>query len=150
MGIFPTFHKDADNLILSLADWAHNNRSEKRFALLLIDDLEAVTEMNDAVQQNLRWLLLRGPNRRVWPLVTLNAGRQDKVLPWLDAFRTRLFGSLKNLRNAEAILPTGGAGLHLLEPGLEFILYENRQWVKFWIPSLKETGGRNASRHDVV
>ncbi len=152
MGIFPTYHKDADNLILSLADWAHNNRSEKRFALLMIDDLEAVMQMNEDVQQNLRWLLLRGPNRRVWPLVTLNAGRQGRVQPWLDAFRTRLFGSVKNLRSAEAILPTRGAALHLLEPGLEFVLNENRQWIKFWIPSLEEkkTGGKNASRHDVV
>jgi len=26
MGIFPTYHNDADSFILSLADWAHNNR----------------------------------------------------------------------------------------------------------------------------
>ena len=136
MGVFPSHHNDADDFILSLADWAHHNRSEKRFALLLIDDLEAVTQMNDDVQQNLRWLLLRGPNRRVWPIVTLNAGRRSQALPWMDAFRTRLFGAVKNLQSAEAILPTRGADLHLLEPGKEFILYENRQWVKFWIPSL--------------
>ncbi len=137
MGIFPSYSNDADDFILSLADWAHHNRSEKRFALLLIDDLEAVTQMNDDVQQNLRWLLLRGPNRRVWPIVTLNAGRRSQVLPWMDAFRTKLFGAVKNLRSAEAILPASGADLHLLEPGQEFILYENRQWVKFWIPSLQ-------------
>lgn len=136
MGVFPSYHKDADDFILSLADWAHHNRSEKRFALLLIDDLEAITQMNDDIQQNLRWLLLRGPNRRVWPIVTLNAGRRLQVLPWMDAFRTKLFGAVKNLRSAEAILPTRDAGLHLLEPGLEFILYENQQWIKFWIPSL--------------
>lgn len=137
MGIFPSYHNDADDFILSLADWAHSNHSENRFALLLIDDLEAVTQMNEDVQQNLRWLLLRGPNRRVWPIVTLNAERRGHVLPWMDAFRTRLFGVVKNLRSAEAILPTRGADLHLLEPGLEFILHENRQWIKFWIPSLE-------------
>jgi len=136
MGIFPTFHKSADDFILSLADWAHNNHNEKRFALLLIDNLEAVMEMSDFVQQNLRWLLLRGPNRRVWPFITLNAGRSGKVLPWLDAFRTRLLGAVRNTVNAEAIVPTQGAGLHLLEPGLEFVLNENRQWVKFWIPPI--------------
>lgn len=137
MGIFPAYHSDADNFILSLADWAHNNRQEKRFALLLIDDLEAIMGMNEEVQQNLRWLLLRGPNRRVWTFVTLNAERSGKVLPWLDAFRTRLFGAVKNAHDAEAILPTRGAALHLLESGLEFILNENHQWVKFWIPSIK-------------
>ena len=136
MGIFPSYQNNADDFIRSLADWAHHNHSEKRFALLLIDDLELVMKMNDDVQQALRWLLLRGPNRRVWPLATLNAGHRGQVLPWMDAFRTRLFGAVKNLRSAEAIVPTRGAGLHLLEPGEEFILYENRQWVKFWIPSI--------------
>jgi len=139
MGVFPTYHKDADNFVLSLADWAHNNRREKRFALLMIDNLETVLDMDEEVQQSLRWLLLRGPNRRVWPLITLNAGRSEKVLPWLDAFRTRLFGAVKNIRDAEAIVPTGDADLHLLEPGLEFILNENRQWVKFWLPSISPT-----------
>ncbi|OQX65395.1 MAG: hypothetical protein DRI32_05890 [Chloroflexi bacterium] len=137
MGIFPAYHNDANNFILSLADWAHNNHREKRFALLLIDDLETVAEMNEKVQQSLRWLLLRGPNRRVWTFVTLNAGRTEKVLPWLNAFRTRLFGMIENAQDAVAILPTRDAALHLLQPGLEFILNENRQWVKFWIPPVQ-------------
>ena len=137
MGIYPTYHNDAANFILSLADWAHHNRREKRFALLLIDDFEEVMAMDEEVLQNLRWLLLRGPNRRIWPFVTLNSEHTEKVLPWLDAFRTRLFGAVKNADGAEAILPTRDAALHLLEPGLEFILNENRQWVKFWIPPIK-------------
>ena len=139
MGIFPAYQNEADSFILSLADWAHNNHREKRFALLLIDDLETIMEMDENVQQSLRWLLLRGPNRRVWTFVTLNAGRTNKVLPWLDAFRTRLFGVIENDRDAAAILPTRDAALHLLQPGLEFILNENRQWVKFWIPPVSPT-----------
>ena len=136
MAIFPAYQNDADNFILSLADWAHHNQREKRFALLLIDDLETIMEMDENVQQNLRWLLLRGPNRRVWTFVTLNAGRSHKVYRWLDAFRTRLFGMIENAQDAETVLPTRDAALHLLEPGLEFILNENRQWVKFWIPPI--------------
>ncbi len=137
MGVFSTHQKDADDFISSLADWAHNNQREKRFALLLMDDLETVTERSEKAQQNLRWLLLRGPNRRVWTFVTQNATGSEKVHPWLDAFRTRLFGAIKNARGAEAILPTRDAALHLLEPGLEFVLNEDRQWVKFWIPSIR-------------
>ncbi len=134
MGIFPAYERSADDFIRTLADWAHKNRHDKRFALLLIDDIEAVLKMDEDVRQDLRWLLLRGPNRRVWPLVTLDVARQAQVRPWLDAFRTRLFGSVKNLRSAESILPMRGADLHLLEPGKDFVLYENRQWVKFWVP----------------
>lgn len=136
MGVFPSYQNDADDFIRSLADWAHHNHSEKRFALLLIDDLETVSKMDKDVQQSLRWLLLRGPNRRVWPLITLDVAHRGQLLHWMDAFRTRLFGSVKNLRSAEAILPTRDAGLHLLEQGSEFVLFENRQWIKFWIPSI--------------
>lgn len=136
MGVFPSDHKKADNFILSLADWAHHNHREQRFALLLIDDLEIMMGMNEDVQQSLRWLLLRGPNRRVWTFATLNARKSKRMLPWLEAFRTRLFGAVKNAHDTEAILPTRGADLHLLEAGIEFILNENRQWVKFWIPSI--------------
>lgn len=134
MGIFPSYERSADDFIRTMADWAHHNRREKRFALLLIDDLEAVLKMDAGVRQDLRWLLLRGPNRRVWSLVTLDIARRENVTPWLDAFRTRLFGAVKNLRSAEAMLPMRGADLHLLEPGKDFVLYENRQWVKFWLP----------------
>ena len=134
MGIFPSYERSADDFVRSLADWAHNNHRAKRFALLLIDDLEAVLKMDDDAQQDLRWLLLRGPNRRVWPLVSLDVARRAPVLPWLDAFRTRLFGSVKNIRSAEAMLPMRGADLHLLEPGAEFVLYENPGWVRFWVP----------------
>lgn len=137
MGVFPTYKSETDDFITSLADWAHHNHHESRFALLLIDSLESMLEMNEEVQQHLRWLLLRGPNRRVWSFVTLNAQRSNQVRPWLDAFRTRLFGAVKNIRDAEAISRTRGANLHLLEPKLEFLLNENRQWVKFWIPPIK-------------
>lgn len=136
MGIFPSYENSADDFIRSLADWAHHNRREKRFALLLIDGLESVLKMNDDVQQSLRWLLLRGPNRRVWTLSTLDVARRGSVLPWMESFRTKLFGSVKHLRSAEAIVPMRGADLHLLEPDKDFVLYENRQWVKFWVPSL--------------
>ena len=101
-----------------------------------------ILKMDENVQQNLRWLLLRGPNRRVWPLVSLNTNCDKKILPWLDAFRTKLFGAIKNVHGAVPTLPKRDAALHLLEPGLEFILNENRQWVKFWIPSIE--------RHDNV
>lgn len=137
MGVFPTYKSETDDFIISLADWAHHNHQESRFALLLVDNLDSMLEMNEEVQQHLRWLLLRGPNRRVWSFVTLNAQRSRKVHPWLDAFRTRLLGSVKNIRDAEAVSHTRDANLHLLEPGLEFLLNEHSQWVKFWIPLVK-------------
>ena len=138
MGVFPSYESSANDFILSLAGWAHNNHQEERFALLIIDNFEMILKMDENVQQNLRWLLLRGPNRRVWPLVSLNTNASQRIYPWLDAFRTKLFGAIKNVHGAVPTLPKRDAALHLLEPGLEFILNENRQWVKFWVPPIKK------------
>ena len=62
----------------------------------LIDDLEAITKLDQQTEQNLRWLLLRGPSRRVWPIITINASRAQDMETWLGFFRTRLFGCIRD------------------------------------------------------
>ena len=64
--------------------------------LFLLDDLEAAANLDFDARQNLRWLLLRGPARRVWPIITLNPKRSENILPWLDAFHTRVFGTIQD------------------------------------------------------
>src|SRR6185503_3936781 len=74
VGIFLAKHKATQELLLSLSSWAHVNKS-KQSVLLLIDDLEAITKMDDEALQNFRWLLLRGPAHRAWPILTMNPER---------------------------------------------------------------------------
>jgi hypothetical protein len=133
VGIFPTFHQSSEDFILSLASWAHGNKTSGQSVVLLIDDLEAAGNMNFDAKQNLRWLLMRGPARRVWPIVTINPNRVENVLPWLDAFHTRILGpqSDKSARRFDA----QSAGLNELQKGSEFAIREGQNWLKFWIPS---------------
>ena len=77
-GIYQTSDENTAELLQSLVTWAHNNKGEGQSILLLIDDLDAVTNLDEPAQQNLRWLLLRGPSRRVWTFATLNAQRAEK------------------------------------------------------------------------
>ncbi len=56
----------------SLTEWAHSNRGERQSVLLFIDDLSVMMNIEERARQDLRWLLLRGPARRVWPIVTIN------------------------------------------------------------------------------
>ncbi len=135
MGVFSHRQQEAEDLILSLADWAHHNRYETRFAVLLIDHLESIEKMSEKARQNLRWLLFRGPNRRVWVFAALNAQKIAQHAAWVNAFRTRLLGAVKNIRTAQTVLPAHDAELHLLEPKREFLLNENNRWIKFRIPT---------------
>jgi len=134
VGIFPMGNNNAADFVSSLTKWAHSNRGKQQSILLLLDDLEAITHINPEIQPNLRWLLLRGPVRRVWPIITLNTEMSANVSPWLEAFRTRIFGHVDQTKAAEALLPLPDAGLDSLAPGMQFCLREGTTWLRFWIP----------------
>lgn len=135
VGIFPFYNQSAEDFVLSLASWAHDNKTSRQSVLLLLDDLEAATNLNFDARQNLRWLLLRGPARRVWPIVTLNPKRMENIMPWLDAFRTRVFGAMQDPRYIQQ-LDAVSAELESLHSGSHFTLREGESWLRFWIPSI--------------
>ena len=135
VGVFPLYHESAEDFILSLASWAHGNKTSRQSVLLLLDDLEAASNLNFDARQNLRWLLLRGPARRVWPVITLNPHRMENIMPWLEAFHTRIFGSMQNPQHIHQ-LDAQGAELDSLNNGSQFTLREGGHWLRFWIPSI--------------
>jgi hypothetical protein len=135
VGVFSLHDQSAEDFILSLASWAHDNRTSQQSVLLLLDDLEAASNLDFDARQNLRWLLLRGPARRVWPIITLNPNRMENIMPWLDAFRTRIFGTMQNPRHIKQ-LDAVSAELGSLQNGSHFTLREGESWLRFWIPSI--------------
>ena len=135
VGVFPIQHRSAEDFILSLASWAHGNKSSKQSVLLLLDDLEAISKLDFDARQNLRWLFLRGPARRVWPIVTINPNRMENTEPWLDAFHTRVLGPIQNLQLTRQI-GAENADLDSLNIGSQFALREGDHWLHFWIPSI--------------
>jgi len=135
VGVFPLHDKSAEDFILSLASWAHDNKTSRQSVLLLLDDLEAASTLDFDARQNLRWLLLRGPARRVWPILTLNPNRMENIVPWLDAFHTRVFGTMQNPRHISQ-LDAASAELESLHGGSHFTLREGDHWLRFWLPSI--------------
>jgi hypothetical protein len=135
VGIFDAAQTGAQELVQSLASWAHSNRNTTQSVLILIDDLEAMLKMDSDAIQQFRWLLLRGPARRVWPIVTLQAEHYGEVLPWLENFRTRVFGRVADPQISQALSGDQKPGLDQLEAGTQFSLRESGGWLKFWLPS---------------
>ena len=136
VGIFPLYGNSSQDFLLSLASWAHGNHSSKQVVLLLLDDLEAAANLDFDARQNLRWLLLRGPARRVWPLVTMNPNRVDGIQSWLEAFHTRIYGTIQDTRRASQ-LSVNQADLHTLGAGTQFSMREGNHWLRFWIPGME-------------
>ena len=142
VGVFPVGHQSTQQFMQSLASWAHSNKNTHQCVLLLVDDLESVASLDLESVQSFRWLLLRGPARRVWPIVTLNAPRYGQVISWLQNFRTRVFGRVANGRVAEALGGDRTSGLAQLEPRIQFSMREKDpqsgsmdNWLRFWLPS---------------
>jgi len=135
VGVFPIGHNSTREFIHSLATWAHSNKNTHQCILLLIDDLESMAGFELEALQDFRWLLLRGPARRVWPIVTLNAPRYGQVISWLQNFRSRIFGHTANGRVAEALGADKASALDQLVAGIQFSMPENENWLRFWLPS---------------
>lgn len=134
VGIFDVGHQSSQDFVLSLASWAHSNRNPSQSILALVDDLESVARLDVETLQNFRWLLLRGPARRVWPIITLNADRYGQVLAWIEIFRTRVFGRITNRRVAEALGGDKASAVDQLAAQVQFTLPENGSWLRFWLP----------------
>ena len=135
VGIYETNDRSAQGFLESLSEWTHSNKGQGGFILMLIDDLEAISNVKEA-QQNLSWLFSRGPARHVWPIVTLNSTRAIHVNPWLGFFRTRLFGHMDNPLEARA-LSGSNAKLDELMTGVQFAMREGDSWLSFWLPSIE-------------
>jgi hypothetical protein len=135
VGVFPVGHNSTQEFVGSLASWAHSNKNTHQCILLLVDDLESVASLDLETLQNFRWLLLRGPSRRVWPIVTLSAPRYGQIIAWLQNFRTRIFGRVANGNVAEVLSGDKASGVDQLEARIQFSLRENENWLRFWLPS---------------
>ncbi|NWF65258.1 MAG: hypothetical protein HXY38_13245 [Chloroflexi bacterium] len=135
-GIYHASKANTGELLQSLVTWAHQNRGDGQSVLLLVDDLEAIAQLEAQIQQNLRWLLLRGPSRRVWTFATMNANRAEDQKDWLGLFRTRLFACVEDMENAKLL--TGMSPLNHLSKGEEFAMREGEQLLKFWLPAIVE------------
>lgn len=135
VGIFPHYGNSSQDFLLSLASWAHGNKTSTQTVILLLDDLEAASNLDFDATQNLRWLLLRGPARRVWPIITINPNRMENVQPWLDAFRTRIFAPIQDTQRVRQ-LSAKDANLDSLNMGTQFTLRESDHWLRFWLPSI--------------
>lgn len=136
-GIFAAYQKNAMDFIISLGEWAHVNKSRQAI-VLLVDDLSRMEEADSEAKDTLRWLLLRGPSRHVWPIVSLNPSQSESVLPWLELFRTRIFGRIQNARAAEPVTGSVRGRLESLVKGSQFAMREGSHFLRFWIPRLDD------------
>ncbi len=135
-GIFSVTDSGVESVLATISTKAHQSLQGHQFTLLLIDDFETLLK-SSAPNQDLRWLLLRGPARHVWPMVTLNAKDLSNAQSWLGAFRTRLFGHMQEDLQASMLTGMPNVSFRSLAAGSQFVMRESNNWLSFWIPKLE-------------
>ncbi|MGA2491011.1 MAG: NACHT domain-containing protein [Anaerolineales bacterium] len=134
LGVWPAYHPSAHDFLSQLVSWADALPKTRQAVLLLFDGFDLMTGSDDQSQHDLRWLLMYGPERQVWPVITLNPARLMRLRTWMDYFHTRVLGQVKHAHNARSLVDDPKVGLGDLLPGKQFCLSQSGSWLKFWLP----------------
>jgi hypothetical protein len=103
--------------------------------VLLIDGLEAL--FSDGDLRDSAHALLRSPGLQgILPFVTLTASGESMPDAWLDTFRVRLFGYVRDRQAIASILAPADSFPGALQPPCQFAARESGSWLPFWLPEL--------------
>jgi hypothetical protein len=136
LGIWPAYHPSAQLFLSQLVGWAEALPATRQAILLFLDGIDLLSGSALQLQHDLRWLLMYGPERQVWPVMTLNPARLTHLSPWLDYFHTRVFGQVRHAHHARSLVTDPQVRLADLLPGRQFGLSQPAGWLKFWLPPL--------------
>ena len=137
LGVWPFYHPSASDFISQMVSWSEVLRVTRQVVLLLVDGLDLMTGSDFTFQYYLRWLLLNGPERHIWPVITINPARLARLQTWLDYFHTRVIGQVKYALTARSLVEDSQIDLADLRPGNQFGLFQSGNRVKFCLPPLE-------------
>ena len=138
MGVWPTDHLAASDFLSQMISWANVLPSSRQAVLVLFEDLDLLTSGNNKVQQDLRLLLMSGPERQIWPIVTVNPGKLTRLENWLGYFQTRILGQIKHPQTASLLTGDTKINLATLLPGIQYGLSHLEGWQIFRLPPVKK------------
>jgi hypothetical protein len=137
MGIWPAYHPAAMEFVSRLISWADNLQGTHQLVLLLVDGLDLLTAFGFKIQKEFQWLLKNGPERHVWPVVTINPGRLAHLDTWLDYFPTRILGQIKRSQTCHLLIDDPKINLAGFEAGKQFGFSRPDGWLKFRLPVIE-------------
>jgi len=113
------------------------DRNKPETLLLLVDGFHHLVDLEVETLESLRWLLVNGAASKVWTIAALNADEAISLSNWVEAFRTRIFGPIRNSKLADRFASMPGANLGTLLRGAQFCIPERTHWLRFWLPLLR-------------
>ena len=139
-GVSGDFETSAEDWIMFLTKKACDRISGRNMgacAILFIDDIDLIKNMDIKAQVNFKWLLQNGAQSRIWIVSGLDLGKNQDNSDKIDEFKTRIYG---HLSHEEALGIQKYAPLKPVEKlGSErnFLTKIGSNWIPFWAPKLQ-------------
>jgi hypothetical protein len=135
VGLFSMRDESTVKFIQALEAWIYRGRRNAGSVLLMIDGLDDFVNVHSGLVDAMNEILIHGPARKIWTIVTSNSRQQKDADLWLKHFHSRIFGYTRNTPVVnDAGLPE--TTIRSLSRGCEFILKESGRWIKFRIPKV--------------
>jgi hypothetical protein len=126
-----------DRWLLKLGAWADQRRSGSvtgPAVVLVVDDLNAATQLEYDARVNFDWLVKEGPGVRIWPVVGMRTASAKELIRWVRLFKTRLLGPA----NDRALFGQLASEPDTTFDPAEFAVRVQDHWLAFRVPVLPD------------
>ena len=142
--ILPVEEPAASDLIaelVQLVEIRKRSHPQDPAIVLVIDDLASLLSfLDEQAFSRLYWLIRHGPRYQIWTLASLVTEQASQLdLRFLSAFRTRLFGYIRDERLAQQLAGDSVVATRDLEKGRQFYVPYGGEWLRFWICRVERT-----------
>jgi hypothetical protein len=135
LGYWPVRHDSTSQFIRGLVEWAKMPFHGQQVVILFIDDLDSVIHTSREVQEDIKWLLTNGGKYQVWTIASLDVSNAISVHPWLNLFKTQIFGYIHQPCLSRVNALDFPIDHEKPVPGQEFDIKKDGDWLRFWLPA---------------
>lgn len=131
------YNHPAAKAILDEADRVESRqhgRNEGECRLLILDGFDTFPYMDFDVRLNFEWLLQEGPFYEVWPIVIMDSRTAAEEQKWVEKFKTRIIGRMKDTRLASRIGNLPNLNSSSLVSEKEFAVRVGNREHHFYLP----------------
>lgn len=127
----------AGKAILDEADRVESRqhgRNEGECRILILDGFDTLPYMDFDIRLNFEWLLQEGPYYQVWPIVIMDSRTAGEEKKWVEKFKTRIVGRLKDPRLGSELSGLPDLKSNTLLNGKEFAVRIGSREHHFYLP----------------
>lgn len=139
-GVSGDYETSAEDWIMFLtkkADDRISGRNRGASAILFLDDIDLIQNIDVQAQINFKWLLQNGAQSRIWIVSGLDLKKSPDSLNRINEFKTNIYGQLSHEEALKIQKHVPLNEVKKLSDDRNFITKIGPNWIPFWAPKLQ-------------